>query len=147
VRLLRALPRSIAALSTFGGLVATPALAQSANVPGVGTESFVQGLIGLVVVVGVIVGAAWLLRRFNVVGTTGGAGGMKIVAGLSIGPRERILLLEIGEHWIVVGVTATQMRTLHTLPKGHLPGAGQDAGVNPPAFGRLLDQFRRRDGA
>ena len=123
-----------------------PALAQSASVPGVGTESFIQGLVGLAVVVGLILAAAWLLRRFNVVGITAGAAGMKIVAGLSVGPRERILLLEIGEHWIVVGVTATQMRTLHTLPKGKLPNGNSDDAPNPAAFSRLLDQFRRRDG-
>ena len=122
------------------------AFAQSANVPGVGTESFIQGFVGLVVIVGLILLAAWLLRRFNVVGITAGAAGMKIVAGLSVGPRERILLLEIGEHWIVVGVTATQMRTLHTLPKGKLPDAN-GGGSNPAAFSRLLDQFRRRDGS
>ncbi|HEY5762762.1 MAG TPA: flagellar biosynthetic protein FliO [Rhodocyclaceae bacterium] len=125
----------------------TSALAQNPSVPGVGTESFIQGFVGLAVIVGLILAAAWLLRRFNVVGVTAGAAGMKIIAGLSVGPRERILLLEIGEHWIVVGVTSTQMRTLHTLPKGKLPNGDGTGAPNPAAFSRLLDQFRRRDGA
>jgi flagellar protein FliO/FliZ len=126
-------------------LLADQALAQpAAAVPGVGTESFVQGLIGLVVVVALILVAAWTLRRLNLVGAAGPGGLIKVVAGLSVGPRERVLLLEIGDDWVVVGVTATQMRTLHTLPKGSVPEAG-DAGGAPPRFARLLDQLRHRD--
>lgn len=130
------------------GLFATlPAFAQaSANVPGVGTESFLQGLIGLSVVVALIIAAAFVLKRLNVVGSPANAAGMKIVAGLSVGPRERILLLEIGDSWVVVGVTASQMRTLHTLPKGEVSGDSQATRV-PAVFDRLLAQVGRRNDA
>ena len=55
---------------------------------------------------------------------------MKVISGLSVGTRERILLVEIGDTWLVLGVTAAQIRTLHTLPKGDLPAV--DLTNNPP---------------
>jgi flagellar protein FliO/FliZ len=126
-------------------LLAPPAFAQAPAVPGVAAESFVQGFLGLLVVVALILAAAWLLRRLNVAGAAAGSAGMKIVGGLSVGPRERILLLEVGDAWVVVGVTATQMRTLHTLPKGQLPAAA--AGADPRPFAQLLRQFGQRGDA
>lgn len=43
---------------------------------------------------------------------------MKVVGGVALGPRERIVLLEIGNEWLVVGIVPGQIRTLHRLPKG-----------------------------
>jgi flagellar protein FliO/FliZ len=37
-----------------------------------------------------------------------------------IGNRERIVLVEVADTWIVVGLVPGQIRTLHTLPKGEL---------------------------
>ena len=43
---------------------------------------------------------------------------MKIVGGVALGPRERIVLLEVGEEWLVIGVVPGQIRTLHRMVKG-----------------------------
>jgi len=67
---------------------------------------------------------------------------MKIISGLSVGARERILLIEVGETWLVVGVTASQIRTLHTLPKNSLPELS--AGQNKPAFAQWLSTVMER---
>ena len=152
---MRANPRRQAPLTRGGhhavlaaaALCAPPALAQAAaaTVPGVPAGSFVQGFVGLLIVVALILAAAWLLRRLNVVGGQAGAAGMKVVGGLSVGPRERILLLEVGDSWVVIGVTATQMRTLHTLPRGQLPAAGEAPDARP--FAQLLRQFAPRGNA
>lgn len=56
---------------------------------------------------------------------------MKVVGGVALGPRERIVLLEIGEEWLVIGVVPGQIRTLHRMVKGdaapadNLPVAGE----------------------
>jgi flagellar biogenesis protein FliO len=50
---------------------------------------------------------------------------LRVVGGLMIGTRERIVLVEIGDTWIVVGLVPGQIRTLHTLPKGDLKPAGE----------------------
>ena len=123
-------------------LAAPAALADATTVPGVSGGSILQGLFGLLLVIGLLLGAAYLLRRLG--GTTHlkQAGPMRVVTGLAVGTRERILLLEIGDDWVVVGVTATQMRTLHTLPKGVLPSGSEQAGS--PAFAAWLKQFAER---
>lgn len=45
---------------------------------------------------------------------------MKVIGGVALGPRERIVLLEIAEEWLVIGIVPGQIRTLHRLPKGNL---------------------------
>ncbi len=104
-------------------LASSAVVAEQAAVPGVSGASFLQGLFGLIFVIGLLVFAAWMMRRLSASGALGNTNGLRVVAGLSLGPRERILLIEVGDTWVVVGVTASQMRTLHTMAKGELPPA------------------------
>lgn len=43
---------------------------------------------------------------------------MKVIGGIALGPRERLVLVEVGDSWLVIGIVPGQIRTLHTLPKG-----------------------------
>jgi flagellar protein FliO/FliZ len=80
----------------------------------VNTGAMLETLLGLVLVLACIAFLAWLLRRTGRFNSSGG-GEMKIIAGLSLGPRERAILLQVGEKQILVGVTAQQIQTLHVL--------------------------------
>jgi flagellar protein FliO/FliZ len=105
--------------------------------------TYLQTGLALALIVGLLVGTAWLLRKLS--GGKGfGQGGMKIVGGVALGPRERIILIEVGEEWLVVGIVPGQIRTLHRLPKGcpptDLPGSGKE---NP--FAHLLKSIANRD--
>ena len=42
-------------------------------------------------------------------------GEMKIIAGLSLGTREKAILLQVGTQQILVGVTSQHVQTLHVL--------------------------------
>ncbi len=69
---------------------------------------------GLLLVLAIIAFLAWLLRRtgqFN----SAANGEMKIIAGLSLGSREKAILLQVGEQQILVGVTPQHVQTLHVL--------------------------------
>ncbi|MBL1321137.1 MAG: flagellar biosynthetic protein FliO [Methylophaga sp.] len=69
---------------------------------------------GLLLVLAIIALLAWLLRRtgqFN----SAANGEMKIIAGLSLGSREKAILLQVGDQQILVGVTAQHVQTLHVL--------------------------------
>jgi len=46
---------------------------------------------------------------------------LRRIATLTVGTRERVLIVEAGDQWLVLGVTAHNIQTLHTLPKGELP--------------------------
>lgn len=74
----------------------------------------VETLLGLLLVLGIIILLAWLIKRTNRFQATAN-GEMKIIAGLSLGPRERAVLIEVGEQQILVGVTPQQVQTLHIL--------------------------------
>jgi flagellar protein FliO/FliZ len=78
------------------------------------TVSILKMIVGLIVVLGVMAALAWGAKRFlphashhnNVV---------KIVGGTSVGNRERVVVLEIADRWIVVGVANGQVNALANL--------------------------------
>ncbi|MGM0570146.1 flagellar biosynthetic protein FliO [Marinobacter sp.] len=70
--------------------------------------------IGLLVVVALIFGCAWLIRRMN--GLTGmNSGAMKVVSVMALGARERIALIDVAGTQILVGITPSSIRTLHVF--------------------------------
>jgi flagellar protein FliO/FliZ len=104
---------------------AGPALAQAASdLAGLSATTMLQSVLGLALVIAVLFLAAYFLRRLNGGRGFGSNGPMRVVGGLIIGSRERIVLVEIGDTWLVVGLVPGQIRTLHTLPKGELPSTG-----------------------
>jgi flagellar protein FliO/FliZ len=73
-------------------------------------------LVGLAMVLAMVGLAAWLLKRF--VALRGpGLGPIRVLAGAAVGPRERVVLVEVGESWLLLGVAAGQVNTLHTMPR------------------------------
>ncbi|NOQ81658.1 MAG: flagellar biosynthetic protein FliO [Methylophaga sp.] len=84
--------------------------------PPVTTGVLLETLLGLILVLAIIVGLAWLLRRTGRFQMSSN-GEMKIIASLALGPRERAILIQVGEQQIVIGVTAQQVQTLHVLDK------------------------------
>lgn len=57
---------------------------------------------------------ARLMRRLNGV-SAGGAGSLRVVSALSVGTRERVLVVQVGEKQVLLGVTATHITALHEL--------------------------------
>jgi len=98
-----------AGAETLQPAVAPPASAVSA-------VSMLQMLAGLLLVLAVIGAAAWLLKR--VAANPGTATGtIRVIAGAAVGQRERVVLVEIGGTWLVLGVAPGQVRALHSMPK------------------------------
>ncbi len=77
--------------------------------------NFLQVIMPLLLVLGLIAGAAWLLQRLTK-RNSGHAALLTIQAAISVGPRERVVLLEVGGQWLVLGVAPGQVSTLLTLP-------------------------------
>ncbi len=75
-----------------------------------------QVVFALLLVLAVIVAMAWMLKRFGP--TQLGAGGaMKVLGGVAVGPRERLVLVEVGETWLIVGVAQGQVNAVHTMAR------------------------------
>src|SRR4030067_3514532 len=87
--------------------------------PAVSSGSIVQIIFSLLLVLAAIVLVGWLLKRMNVA-QQGSGNLLKVLGGTSIGQRERIVLVEVKDTWLVIGVGPGQIRTLHTLnrPEG-----------------------------
>ncbi len=80
-----------------------------------GTESLFQTAGGLLLILALILGAAWLFKRYGNL-TMGGKGVIKVLGGASVGPRERVVLIEVESTRLLLGVAPGQVRTLHRLP-------------------------------
>lgn len=66
---------------------------------------------GLLIVLGVIAAFAWIMKRFNN-SRIGGHSVAKIVGGVNLGSRERLVVVELAGHWIVTGVTPGNINSL-----------------------------------
>ena len=93
--------------------------------------SLMQTIFALTFVLALLAGLAWLMKRF---GPRGGAhaGVLRIVGALSLGGRERIMVLEVGDQWIVVGASPGRVNALATLPRPE--GAPAAAPLAHPDF-------------
>lgn len=69
-----------------------------------------QLLLGLALVVGLILLLAWLMRRVN--GTPSQGKGMKVLAALPVGQRERAVLVQIGQEQMLLGVAPGRVSLL-----------------------------------
>ncbi len=78
------------------------------------SEYFGQIILSLTLVILIIFFSAWLLRRY---GRFPGVadGNLKVLGALSVGQRERILLLQVGKEQVLVGVTSSRITRLHQL--------------------------------
>jgi flagellar protein FliO/FliZ len=96
-------------------------------VPALGVGAVLQTIVGLLVVIGLVFGCAWLARRFGF--QPGNRGGLvKTIGGASLGGKERVAVVEIGDTWLVLGAAPGNVRLLHTMPAG---SAALDAGGKP----------------
>ena len=89
---------------------AAPA-AQSAPSPAGGT---LRVTVAMILVLGAVLGAAWLARRFRGVSALP-TSGLEVLAQVSLGTRERAVLIRVGERQILIGVAPGNVRTLHVV--------------------------------
>jgi flagellar protein FliO/FliZ len=97
-------------------------------------------VLGLALVLGLIVLASWLLRRFGA-GPAASGSLIRVVTAASVGPRERVVLVEIQDTWLVLGVAPGRVNTLHQLPRQQVAQPGLQA---PQGFARWFAEARRR---
>ncbi|MCB1985601.1 MAG: flagellar biosynthetic protein FliO [Burkholderiales bacterium] len=85
----------------------------------IAAESMTKMIISLVLVLVIIIAIAWLLKRFAII-PTNATGHLKIVSAASIGQRERVVIVEVGETWLVLGVAPGQVNKLYSMEKSAL---------------------------
>lgn len=105
---------------TAGAVLPTVPTPAAEPVRSFAAAGLLQAGFGLAVVIGLIFLFAWVARRFGLQ-TSGSGRLLKVVSSVMVGQRERVVVVEIGDSWLVLGVAAGQVRALHTLPAGKLP--------------------------
>ena len=114
-------PRATPGVATPGALTpgaptpgaTVPPVAMPAGSP---TGSLLQTLGALILVLAVLGALAWFLKRYGP-RAGGGNANLRVVGSLNLGGRERIMVVEVGNQWIVVGASPGRINALATLPR------------------------------
>ena len=113
----------------------------------VSSGSVMQIIFSLILVLAAVALVAWIMKRINLP-QHGAASLLKVISGVAVGPRERVVLMEVNDTWLIVGVAPGQVRTLHTMPKGVMPSASSQTGsVQDGKFQMWLKQMVEKRNA
>lgn len=103
--------------------------------PGLG-----QTFVSLLLVLAAIFALAWLLRRVQAL-RPGAAGALRVIGGISLGARERAVLVQVGEVQLLLAVAPGRVNLLHRL---ELPIGSEPAEPAGNSFvARLAEQLRK----
>ncbi len=120
-------------------LFAAPATSAAPSTGG----GMLEVTLALLLVVGVIAGLAWLFKRTRGFGV-GAQGRIQVLGDKALGPKERCVLVRIGDTDILIGVAANSVNALHVFPAGAntdappAPAGTPSASGLPPTFKDLL---------
>ena len=109
----------MARIIAAGTLLLIPSVAMAAAADT--ATSMLTVLLSLVLILGGFVAVAWFARRY--LPSMGAQGAVKVVGTTAVGARERVVVVEVDDTWLLLGVGGGNVRLLHTLPKPD--GAGK----------------------
>lgn len=116
-------------------------VSQPSAVPGSPLLQVSGALLGIIAFILVV---AWLAKRVGLAGKNAGARGLKLSASTSLGPRERVVIVEVEDARLVLGVTASNIQVLHKLPAAPV---STDAAAEVPAdFQSVMKSLLKRSG-
>jgi flagellar protein FliO/FliZ len=121
-------------------IVNTP-MAPTTDATSMGMAVLGQTSLSLIVVVGMILGCYWVIKR-----CTNGAGAsrkhLKVVSSSMVGTKERVVIVEIKDTWLVLGVGNGTVNKLHQLPKPEDAGKDLEQAQLPRFADRLKEIMR-----
>ena len=77
---------------------------------------FLNASMALLVVIALILLCGYLLKRY-LPGGSSPAGQLRIIASTAVGQRERVVIVELEDTWLVLGVGNGHVCKLHELPR------------------------------
>lgn len=114
--------------------------------PAISTGSMLTQVSGvLAAIIILILACAWVARRLGFVSRRNGSQTLNISASCSLGQRERVVVVDVDDVRLVLGVTAQQITHLHTLPaKPHQEAP--EATEPKPDFRQVLQSLMKGAG-
>nr|WP_318381207.1 flagellar biosynthetic protein FliO [uncultured Enterobacter sp.] len=116
-------------------------IAQPSAVPGSPLLQVSGALFGIIAL---ILAVAWVAKRVGFGGKVASTRGLKVSASTTIGPRERVIIVDVEDARLVLGVTTSQITVLHKLPPAPTPP--EDTQENTPDFQSVLKNLLKRSG-
>jgi flagellar protein FliO/FliZ len=105
---------------SFAGPVyadATRSITAGAGSPDLGVAAL-QTVGALLLVIAVAALALWMMKRLALRPHAAGAV-VKVIAGAAVGQRERVVVVEVSDIWLILGVAPGEVKILHTMAKPH----------------------------
>jgi flagellar protein FliO/FliZ len=131
------LPCSVLAAEPVANAAAAPVA--SSGVAG----QLTQLVFGLLLVLGLIFFLAWLLRRVQQAGPAGKGQVIELIGSRALGPRDRLMLVQVGNEQILLGLSPGTITALHVLKEPvQVPSATEKA---TPEFAQRLMELMGKD--
>lgn len=102
-----------------GAVLLSPSVAMAAAPDA--ASSMLTVLLSLILILGGFVAVAWFARRY--LPGMGAQGAVRVVGTTPVGTRERVVVVEVDDTWLLLGVGGGNVRLLHTLPRPTGSGA------------------------
>jgi flagellar protein FliO/FliZ len=134
------------ALALPGLVLAAEPVANAAAAPVVNSGvagQLTQLVFGLLLVLGLIFFLAWLLRRVQQAGPAGKGQVIELIGSRALGPRDRLMLVQVGNEQILLGLSPGTITALHVLKEPvQVPSATEKA---TPEFAQRLMELMGKD--
>lgn len=122
---------------------ADPKMVAVAPVSGVSSMGYVT--VALAIVLALIYGAAWMLRRVKSF-AGGGKQSMSIVEAVSVGPKERVVLVRVRNQHVLLGVAPGRVNMLLDMGKTEEPQPNEPAKSDAPKMPSFKSLLKRSMG-
>jgi flagellar protein FliO/FliZ len=124
-------------------LAAASVVAENGAARAVSSVDMMSWGMGLLIVLGVFFLCVWGLRKAAGFGGVNHAGKMHILGGVALGMREKVILLQVGQKQLILGVTPGRIETLHVLEGDDcLPNDGDSGSGLEAGFALVLKHLR-----
>jgi flagellar protein FliO/FliZ len=80
----------------------------------VGAGGLAQVTLSLLLVLAAVFAAAWVVRRLRGFGKFGN-GALQVITEVAVGTKERVVLIQVGQQQLLIGVAPGRVSTLHVL--------------------------------
>ena len=90
------------------------------------TSPLIHVGLGLSATIALILAVAWLVRRLQAK-TISGSGSLQVVSGMMLGARERLVLVEVDDYRILIGVSPGGIVPIHVMSGSNMSGDQKNA--------------------
>ncbi len=102
-------------LSFIGNFAIASGQAVGQAVPAISVMDRLQWALALLAVLAVFFACVWLLRKLGAVNSLSKNAKLRVISGISLGMREKVILLQVGNKQLVLAVTPGHIETLAVL--------------------------------